>query len=338
MQDVEAAMPFFESVPYDREFTLGKGITATFHDAGHILGSAGVSIQITENGRTVRCGFTGDLGRQDMPILKDPNFLRDLDVLIMETTYGNRRHSSIADVEEEMVRIIRSVSASGGKVIIPAFAVGRTQELVYLLHKLFNENRIPEIPIFVDSPLACEATCVFRHHPECFDRETNRTFVADNEDPFGFGRLKYISDTAESKNLNGLTFPHIIISSSGMAEGGRILHHLRNGVENPKNLVLFVGYAAQETLARKMMDGARKVKIFGEEHTVKCKIQTIDAFSAHADSQELLQSVLINPPAKLRHIVLVHGEKEQSLPFRDVLLSKGYKNVHYPAPQETITI
>jgi metallo-beta-lactamase family protein len=338
MQDVEASMQYFECVPYDKEFTLGKGITATFHDAGHILGSAGISLQIVENGRTVRCGFTGDLGRQDMPILKDPNLIRDLDVLIMETTYGNRRHSSIADVEEEVVRIIRSVSASGGKVIIPAFAVGRTQQLVYLLHKLFNENRIPEIPIFVDSPLACEATCVFRNHPECFDRETNRTFVADHEDPFGFGRLKYVSDTAESKSLNGLTYPHIIISSSGMAEGGRILHHLRNGVDNPKNLVLFAGYAAQETLARKMMDGARKVKIFGEEHTVKCKIQTIDAFSAHADSRELLQSVLINPPSRLRHVILVHGEKEQSLPFRDVLLAKGYKNVHYPAPCETITI
>jgi metallo-beta-lactamase family protein len=331
-------MQYFESIPYDKTFVPCKGVTATFHDAGHILGSAGISLEIVENGRTIRCGFTGDLGRPDMPILRDPNFLRDLDILIIETTYGNRRHTSIADVEEEIVRIIRSVSSTGGKVIIPAFAVGRTQQLVYLFHKLFNENRIPEIPIFVDSPLACEATCIFRNHPECFDRETNRTFLADKEDPFGFGRLKYISDTTESKNLNGLTYPHIIISSSGMAEGGRILHHLRNGIENPKNLVLFAGYAAQETLARKLMDGARKVKIFGEEHTVKCKIQTIDAFSAHADSQELLNSVLITPPSKLRHIILVHGEKEQSLPFRDMLLSKGYKNIYYPAPNDTISL
>jgi metallo-beta-lactamase family protein len=179
---------------------------------------------------------------------------------------------------------------------------------------------------------------VFRNHPECFDRETNRTFLADKEDPFGFGRLKYVSDTAESKSLNGLTYPHIIISSSGMAEGGRILHHLRNGIENPKNLVLFVGYAAQETLARKMMDGARKVKIFGEEHTVKCKIQTIDAFSAHADSLELLNGVMITPPSKLRHIILVHGEKEQSLPFRNLLLSKGYKNVYFPALNDIVSV
>jgi metallo-beta-lactamase family protein len=338
MQDAEAAMQYFESVPYDRAFTPCKGVTATFRDAGHILGSAGVSLEIVENGRLTRCGFTGDLGRPNKWILHDPNLIRDLDVLIMESTYGNRRHAPIADVEEEMVQIVRSVASNGGKIIIPAFAVGRTQELVYLLHKLFNENRIPEIPIFVDSPLACDATCVFRNHPECFDRETNRIFTSNNEDPFGFGRLKYVHDVEESKSLNGLTYPHIIISGSGMAEGGRILHHLRNNIENPKNLVLFVGFAAQETLARKMMEGAHKVKIFGEEHTVKCKIKTIDAFSAHADAEELLSCVSITPPSKLRQVILVHGEKDQSIPFAEVLKSKGYKNVYYPALYETITI
>jgi metallo-beta-lactamase family protein len=338
MADAEASMQYFEPIAYDKPFSPCKGVVATFRDAGHILGSAGVSLEITENGRMTRCGFTGDLGRPNMPILQDPNLIRDLDILITETTYGNRRHTPLADVQEDVVQIVKSVASNGGKVIIPAFAVGRTQELVYLLHKLFNENRIPEIPIFVDSPLACEATCVFRNHPECFDRETNRIFTSNHEDPFGFGRLKYVQDIAESKNLNGLTYPHIIISASGMAEGGRILHHLRNNVENPKNLVLFVGYAAQETLARKMMDGARTVKIFGEEHTVKCKIRTIDAFSAHADSEELLSGVTITPPTKLRHVILVHGEPEQSNPFGDLLKSKGYKNVHYPVPSETITI
>jgi metallo-beta-lactamase family protein len=297
-----------------------------------------VSFEVRENGRITRCAFSGDIGRMGMPILHDPNIPRDLDVLIMETTYGNRRHSPIADVEEELVQLVRSVAANGGKIIIPAFAVGRTQELVYILHKLFNENRIPEIPIFIDSPLACEATNVFRNHPECFDRETNRIFMADHEDPFGFGRLKYVHDISESKNLNGLTYPHIIISASGMAEGGRILHHLRNNVENPKILVLFVGFAARETLARKMMEGARTVKIFGEEHTVKCKIKTMDAFSAHADAAELLNYASITPPEKLRHVILVHGEKEQSMPFGDALRSKGYQNVHYPAPYESITI
>ena len=338
MEEAEAAMHLFKAVPYDKSFAVCEGVGATFRDAGHILGSAGVSFEVRENGRITRCAFSGDIGRMGMPILHDPNIPRDLDVLIMETTYGNRRHSPIADVEEELVQLVRSVAANGGKIIIPAFAVGRTQELVYILHKLFNENRIPEIPIFIDSPLACEATNVFRNHPECFDRETNRIFMADHEDPFGFGRLKYVHDISESKNLNGLTYPHIIISASGMAEGGRILHHLRNNVENPKILVLFVGFAARETLARKMMEGARTVKIFGEEHTVKCKIKTMDAFSAHADAAELLNYASITPPEKLRHVILVHGEKEQSMPFGDALRSKGYQNVHYPAPYESITI
>jgi metallo-beta-lactamase family protein len=338
MQDAEAAMKLFTGTPYDKSFTVCEGVTATFRDAGHILGSAGVSLEIVENGHLTRCGFTGDLGRPNLPILHDPNLIRDLDVLIMETTYGNRLHTAIADVEEELVQLVRTVTSNGGKIIIPAFAVGRTQELVYILHKLFNEDRIPEIPIFVDSPLACEATCVFRNHPECFDRETGRIFLADKEDPFGFGRLKYVQDISESKNLNGLNFPHIIISASGMAEGGRILHHLANNVENPKNLVLFVGYAAKETLARKMMDGARKVKIFGEEHTIKCKIKTMDAFSAHADYQGLLDCVTMTPPTKLRNIILVHGEPEQSVPFSKLLKTKGYKNVLYPTLHETIVI
>ena len=338
VEDVQAAMHLFKPVPYDKNFTLCDGVSATFRDAGHILGSAGVSFEVRENGRTTRCAFSGDIGRPNMPILHDPNVPGDLDVLIMETTYGNRRHASIADVEEELVQTVRSAAASGGKIIIPAFAVGRTQELVYILHKLFNENRIPEIPIFIDSPLACDATNVFRDHPECFDRETNRIFLMDHEDPFGFGRLKYVHDISESKNLNGLSYPHIIISASGMAEGGRILHHLRNNIENPKNLVLFVGYAAQETLARKMMEGAKRVKIFGEEHAVKCKIKIMDAFSAHADAEELLNYASMTPPTKLKTILLVHGEKEQSLPFAEALKAKGYKTVLYPAREESVTV
>jgi metallo-beta-lactamase family protein len=336
--DVEATMHLFRAVEYEERFTVCEGVAAKFHDAGHILGSAGITFEVTENGRTIRGGFSGDIGRASMPILRDPNILRDLDLLMMETTYGNRRHSPISDVEEELVQIVKSVSANGGKIVIPAFAVGRTQELVYILHKLFNENRIPEIPIFVDSPLACDATKVFRDHPECFDGETNRIFMTNNEDPFGFGRLKYVHDISESKNLNGISYPHIIISASGMAEGGRILHHLSNNVENPKTLVLFVGYAAKETLARKMMDGAKKVKIFGEEHNIKCKIRTMDAFSAHADSAELMEYATITPPSKLKDIILVHGEKEQSEPFKAALMEKGYKNVHYPAAGESLTI
>lgn len=337
LQDAEACMNKFVAVPYNKAFSPAPGVSATFRDAGHILGSAGVSFEITENGRLIRMGFTGDIGRPNMAVIQDPNVLRDLDVLLMESTYGNRRHGPSDHVEEELASTIRETAAGGGKVIIPAFAVGRTQQLVYHLHKLFNEDRIPDMPIFVDSPLACDATDIFRNHPECMDRETNRIFLSGHEDPFGFSRLKYVKGIDESKSLNGLTYPHIIISSSGMCEGGRILHHLRNNVENPKNLILFVGYAAKETLARKLMDGNRVVRIFGVEHAVKCKIKIIDAFSAHADSRELIDYVSLTPPEKLGHIVLVHGEEDQAMPLRDALIERGYANIHYPSAQETMS-
>jgi len=337
IQDAEACMDKFTAVPYNRPFTPLPGVSATFRDAGHILGSAGASFEINENGQMIRFGFSGDIGRPNMAVIQDPDILRDLDILLMESTYGNRTHGASDHVEEDLAATIRETAASGGKVIIPAFAVGRTQQLVYHFHKLFNEDRIPDMPIYVDSPLACDATDIFRNHPECMDRETNRIFLSGNEDPFGFSRLSYVRDINESKALNGLSYPHIIISSSGMCEGGRILHHLRNNIENPKNLVLFVGYAAKETLARKLMDGNRVVRIFGVEHTVRCKIRTIDAFSAHADSGELAQYASLTPPDKLRHIVLVHGEEDQALPLRDALLSKGYMNVYYPSPKEAIS-
>jgi len=337
MQDAEAAMHLFVAVPYDKAFAPIPGVSATFRDAGHILGSAGVSCEITENGTVKRFGFTGDVGRENMAIIHDPNLIRDLDILLMESTYGNRVHSSAEHVEEFLATTIREIAATGGKIIIPAFAVGRTQQLVYHLHKLFDEDRIPDMPVYVDSPLACDATNVFRAHPECMDRETYRLFLSANEDPLGFSRLKYVQDVAGSKELNGLSFPHIIISASGMAEGGRILHHLRNNIENPRNLVLFVGYAAKDTLARKIMDGEPSVRIFGVEHPVKCKIKTIDAFSAHADSTDLLSYVCMTPPDKLKHVVLVHGEAEQSLPLKEAIMAKGYENVYYPASSDVLT-
>jgi len=338
MQDAEAAMDYFVNLEYEKTVTLAKGVDLRFHDAGHILGSAGVMLEIHENGKEYRVGFTGDLGRKDIPILRDPNALRDLDVLIMESTYGNRTHASAADAEEELADAIRSTSRLGGKIIIPSFAVGRTQLLVYMLHKLFDQDRIPDMPIYVDSPLACKATDVFRDHTECFDREANRIFLSDGSDPFGFSRLTYIHDVEESKRLNRLSYPHIIISSSGMAEGGRILHHLRNNIEDHRNLILFVGYAAKETLARKIMDGDEKVKIFGEEHRVKAQVRVMDHFSAHGDRRDLLDYVEYSPPNRLKNIFLVHGEHDQAIPLKDALRSKGYESVHYPGPGEEYVI
>ncbi|MBP9580619.1 MAG: MBL fold metallo-hydrolase [Ignavibacterium sp.] len=339
LEDVEQAMSQFVGVQYNRIIELFPGIKFSFRDAGHILGSAGVLLEIEEsNNKKIRLGFSGDIGRPDAPVINSPDILRDLDALIMESTYGNRLHSPAEDVEEDFSSTINEVINEGGKIIIPAFAVGRTQTIVYVLHKLFDQNRIPEIPIYVDSPMAVDATAVFRSHPECLDRETGRIFLEEGTDPFGFGRLKYIKKTEESKKLNDKHGPMIIISASGMAEGGRILHHLANNIGNSKNLILFVGYAAEHTLARRIMDGDEKVNIFGEEYVVNAKIKKMDYFSGHADQRELLDYLRLNDINKLKNIFLVHGEEDMALPFRKILLQKGFKNVQFPDSGEIINI
>ncbi len=335
-EDVVEAQQHFIGMQYSKPFEVIPGVTGTFYDAGHILGSAGILLEIEENNKTVKLGYSGDIGRADMPILRDPDILRDLDVLIMESTYGNRLHSHVDEIEEELAQTVCKTIDEGGKIIIPAFSVGRTQLVVYLLHKLFDQNRIPVVPIFVDSPLAVSATQVFRAHPECFDRATYDDFLDNHYDPFGFHRLKYVSKVEDSIALNDLNDPAVIISASGMAEGGRILHHLRNNLDNPKNLVLFVGYAAQHTLARKIMDGEPIVKIFGFEHKVNCQVKTMDYFSGHADQKGLLEYASFSSRDKLKNIYLVHGEEEQTLPLREKLVRKGYKHVQYPELGETV--
>lgn len=335
IEDVENAMSQFIGVQYNRQVEIIPGVKATFRDAGHILGSAGIQLDIEEsNGRKIRFGFSGDIGRPDAPVIRNPDVLRDLDVLIMESTYGNRFHSVTEEVEEEFASTIREVIDRRGKIIIPAFAVGRTQAIVYMLHKLFDQNRIPSVPIYVDSPLASNATNVFRAHPECLDRETYRVFLEEGDDPFGFERLTYTKTVNDSKKLNSSKEPMMIISASGMAEGGRILHHLRNNVEDPKNLILFVGYAAQHTLARKIMDGENQVNIFGETYRVGAAVKTMDYFSGHADQRELTDYLKFNPPDKLKSLFLVHGEEDQANPFIEKLLSLGYKNIRFPESGE----
>jgi len=337
-EDVEKAMDLFIGVQYSRAVEVAPGVMATYWDAGHILGSAGILLEINENGKNYRLGFSGDIGRNDMPIIRNPNVLRDLDLLIMESTYGNRLHDISDAVEEEVAKTVKSVVERGGKIIIPSFAVGRTQLLVYILHKLFDQNRIPVMPVYVDSPLAVEATKVYQTHPECYDRETYRVFIQNNQDPFGFGRLTYIKNVEQSKELNERHDPCIIISASGMAEGGRILHHLKNNIEDKRNLILFVGYAAQHTLARKIIDGEADVNILGEPHKVNAEVKKMDYFSGHADQNELLEYLKLNNPNKLKNIFLVHGERDQAMPFREKLLQKGYKNVHFPKSGEKFSI
>ena len=338
LEDVEKAMSKFIGIQYDMAIEVAPGVKATFRDAGHILGSAGILIEADENNKSFRIGFSGDVGRNETPVIRDPNILTDLDILIMESTYGNRLHPITEEVEEEVVQVISKVVQRGGKIIIPAFAVGRTQLLVYILHKLFDQNRIPMFPIFVDSPLAVNVTEIFRLHTECFDRETYRVFIDNYQDPFGFNRLTYIRDVEKSKALNDFDGPCMIISASGMAEGGRILHHLKNNIENSNNLILFAGYAAQETLARKIMDGADEVNIFGEPYKVKAEIKKMDYFSAHADQKGLLDYLNLSSIEKLKNIFLVHGEEEQAYPLMEKIKAKGFSNVYFPAKGDQFEI
>ncbi len=333
MEDAEEAMNLFIGLQYDRTLEIFEGIKVTFKDAGHILGSSSIYLEIREdNGNWITLGFTGDIGRPEAPVIRTPDALRDMDVLIMESTYGNRLHAPVEEAEEELAKVVNEVIGRRGKIIIPAFSVGRTQTIVYMLHKLFDQDRIPEIPIYVDSPLAVEATNIFRSHPECMDRETYRIFLQDGEDPFGFKRLTYIKKVEQSKELNDRTDPMIIISASGMAEAGRILHHLANNIENPNNLILLIGYAAENTLARKIMDGHEFVKIFGEEHKVNADVKVMDYFSAHADQNELLEYVKLTSPGKLKKIFLVHGEEDQAMPLKEKLEHAGYKQIEFPQP------
>jgi metallo-beta-lactamase family protein len=249
----------------------------------------------------------------------------------MEGTYGDRVHSDSSGAEDELAEVVLRTIKKGGKLIIPAFAVGRTQRLVYTLHELLEQKRIPEIPVYVDSPMACNAIDVYRSHPECFDREAYFRFVNDAEDLFTPPGFTCVRKASSSKKLNFLTDPHIIIAASGMAEGGRILHHLKNNVEDERNTLLFVGFAAEHTLARRIMDGEADVKIFGEPHRVNCEVVTMPYFSAHGDRDDLIEFLEGTPPNKLKKVFLVHGEETQLFALKERVREKGYKNVKVPA-------
>ena len=338
IDDVEEAMSHFVGIQYNRPHEVAPGVRVTYQDAGHILGSASLLLEIDNNGEAVRLGFSGDIGRKDQPILRDPQVLQDLDILIMESTYGDRLHDEASDGSGELAEIINKVAKRGGKLIIPAFAVGRTQTLTYMLHRLLDQGRIPSLPIYVDSPMACNAMDVFRSHPETFDRETYEHFLNDDEDPFTPPGFACIRQVDASKRLNEIDDPMIIIAASGMAEGGRVLHHLRNNVEDEKNMVLFVGFAAEHTLARKMMDGHHQVRIFGEEYSVHAEVGYLPFFSGHADRDGLIEFAKATPPEKLKRIFLVHGELEPAQSLKKALHEEGYNTVHVPARGEEFNI
>jgi len=316
-EDAQRAIQQFVTFNYDRPLPVANGVTVTFRDAGHILGSAQVVLDIDEGGRKFRYLFSGDVGRGDDEILRDPEPIENVDFLQIESTYGARDHSAKADSVVELVRLINETVARRGKIIIPAFAVGRTQEIVFTLHQLTREGKVPRLPIFVDSPLSVNATEVFRLHPECFNEATYR-FLREKANPFGMENLTYIREVAHSMKLNELTDPAIIISASGMAEAGRIRHHLKNNIGDAKNLVLFVGYCAEHTLGCAIRAGKSPVSIFGDPYEVRAQVAAIDAFSGHADRTELKRYVS-RLTGDIKKIAVVHGEEEQALAFAATL-------------------
>lgn len=335
-QDAVNSLQFFVGQSYHKPFQVTKNVNVTFYDAGHILGSALTKLSITENGRQINMGYIVDLGRKNLPILKDPEIIPDLDYIIIESTYGGRLHDNIETAEDKLRQIIQKTIERGGKVIIPSFALERTQEIVYVLNNLWNARKLPVVPVYVDSPLAVNVTSVFKKHKECFDAETIDVLSYD-DDPFGFDKLKYVQQVEDSKLINTKDEPCIIISASGMCETGRILHHLKNNIENPRNTVIIVGFMAQNTLGRKLLDRWPAVKIFGEEYKVKADIIDMNAFSAHADSDDLV-SYVKQANRNLKGVFLVHGEESQSEMLAEKLISIGIQGVKIPGIKETIEI
>lgn len=318
--------------PYGEPFEVAPGVIATLLDAGHILGSAGILLDLHQNGNRCRLMFSGDIGRKGLPIIRDPVLPQDVDYLIMECTYGDRRHSSPDEAYEETQAVICSTLNGGGKVIIPAFAVGRTQTLVYFLHRMIEEGRIPRVPVFVDSPLAIDITETFHAHPECFDREMREFIQSDpHGTAFGFDMLIYTRSVQESRAINEVKGPSVIISASGMAEVGRILHHLRNNIHDRRNTILITSWMAPHTLGRRLVEGEKVVKIFGEKHAVVAKVAYIDGLSAHADQSDLL-AYAAAAKDRLHHIFLTHGEPDAAQALQEKLAGIGIHQVSYPQP------
>lgn len=338
IEDAASAIKQLVSLNYDRPMLIAEGVKLTFRDAGHILGSAQVILDIREeDGKEFRYLFTGDIGRGGHAILRDPQMVEDVDVLHIESTYGNRLHGDRDNSIVEIAKGIIETAHRGGKIIIPAFSVGRTQLVVYTLHQLAESGDLPNVPIFVDSPLSVNATEVFRLHQECFN-ESIYQFLREKENPFGMENLQYIRHVSRSKLLNQIDGPAIIISSSGMCEGGRIRHHLKNNLENPNNLILFVGYCAQHTLGSRIANGDSPVNIFGKPYEVKAKVESHDAFSGHADRDELIEHVEACT-GKIKDIYVVHGEEKSALAFGESLGKlKPSARVTVPVRNEKLSV
>lgn len=335
-KDAESCMELFQGKNYNEWFQVVPGIRAQFIEAGHVLGAAMIIIEAEENGKMRRIGFTGDLGRSTLPIIRDPAPMPPVEILICESTYGDRLHGDIMKSKDKLKEVITRTAERGGKVLIPAFSLERTQQLVYDMHLLWDAKEIPAVPIIIDSPLASKVTEVFQKHPECFDAEMFRDFLSRAHNPFQFSLVRYTESAEESKNLNGSPGPMVIMAGSGMCEAGRIRHHLKNELHDARNTVLAVGFMAQDTLGAKIVDPTiREVKIFDEFVPKKAEVVYIDAYSGHADKQDL--DAFLATMTGLSTLILVHGETTQMTPF--AMRTKTVHpsvTVHMPARHEAV--
>ncbi|MEO6132249.1 MAG: MBL fold metallo-hydrolase [Saprospiraceae bacterium] len=336
-KDVDLTMTMFMGYPYDKWEQICPGVKVFYTDAGHILGSAAVALEIDENGKKTIFGFTGDIGRPNRPILRDPKPLPPCEYLICESTYGDRKHESLPNEMDKFLEIIRHTCIDKkGKLIIPAFSIGRTQEIVYLLDQASNAHRLPPIKVYVDSPLAVNATTVFGSHPECFDNEL-ATYILTDDNPFGFNDLIYIRDVEQSKALNTSKEPCIIISASGMMNAGRVKHHLANNIEDNKNTILIVGYCTPDTPGGILRAGAKSIKLYGEVKTVRAEIQIMDSFSAHGDRDEM-KDFIENQKSGLKKLFLVHGDYPVQQSWRNFLMQDGFLNIEIPPKGEIVSL
>ncbi len=330
-EDAKACMGLFIGVPDEMKFRIDENIKVKFTNTGHMLGSGVANIEITENGKIKRIAYTGDIGRPVDQILANPQPFPQADILITESTYGDRLHQDPKEAVEDLLKIVVDTCVNkGGKLIIPAFSVGRTQEIVFSLNNFFNQGRLPKIDIFVDSPLAVNATAVFRMHPECFNKNFSDVMEKD-PDPFGFDNLYYINKVEDSKKLNDHKNPCVIISASGMMEAGRVKHHLVNNISDPKNTILIVGYCAPTTLGARIGRGEKEVSIFGTVYPVKAEVKKIESFSGHADYKELISFLGCQDKKALSKMFIVHGEYETQKKYVSTLLNEGFINIEIPA-------
>ena len=331
VEDAQRAMKQFVGIGYGRWFNIAQNVEVQFNDAGHILGSANITLKIKQkDGGYKHVGFTGDIGRPDRPILRDPQPMPPCDYLLCESTYGGQEHQGMPSDEADLLRIVKETCVEKrGKLIIPAFSVGRTQEIVYMMDRLETAGKLPSVPVYVDSPLAVDATDIFAMHPECYDADILE-YMRTDPNPFGFRKLNYVKKVEESKAINDSKEPCVIISASGMMQAGRVKHHINNNIENKNNTILVVGFCAANTLGRRISDGADEVKIFGKLKKLNADVVTMGSFSAHGDQQEMLDFLQCQEKSKLKRIFLVHGEIDRQRLFKKAILADGFKKVEIP--------